>query len=109
MTAPEESFNLTDQAFRTLAARLAKEKDELNTQAVAEFVGVPGLVAEDILRDMVGRVSIQYQPAAMLERLICDGVVLLEISPQIPDPLDDSGSVSIGLKVRRLRDTVSEA
>ena len=101
--------SITDNIFRTLASRLAKEKDELMRQAVAEFVGVPGLTAEDILRDMVGRVSIQYQPATMLERLICDGVVLLEIGPQIPDPLDDSGSVSIGLKVRRLRDIVSEA
>lgn len=101
--------SITDNIFRTLASRLAKEKDELMRQAVAEFVGGPGLVAEDILRDMVGWVSIQYQPATMLERLVCDGVVLLEIGPQIPDPLDDSGSVSIGLKVRRLRDIVSEA
>lgn len=101
--------SLTDSIFRSLASRLAKEKDELMRQAVAEFVGVPGLMAEDILRDMVGRVMVQYQPATMLERLICDGVVLLEISPQVPDPLDDSGTVSIGLKVRRLRDIVSEA
>lgn len=101
--------SITDNIFRTLASRLAKEKDELMREAVAEFVGVPGLTAEDILRDMVGRVSIQYQLATMLERLICDGVVLLEISPQIFDPLDDGGSVSIGLKVRRLRDIVSEA
>ena len=99
-----ETNSLTDEIFRTLASRLAKEKDELMREAVAEFVGVPGLTAEDILRDMVGRVSIQYQMATMLERLICDGVVLLEISPQTFDLLDDGGSVSIGLKVRRLRD-----
>lgn len=102
-----DSESITDNTFRSLASRLAKEKDELMRQAVAEFVGVPGLTAEEILRDMAGRVMVQYQPATMLERLVCDGVVLLEISPQIPDPLDDSGSVSIGLKVRRL--WVSEA
>ena len=101
------SVSLTDEVFRTLASRLAKEKDELMRCAVAEFVGVPGLTAEDILRDMVGRVMVQYQPATMLDRLVCDGVVLLEISPQTPVPLDDSGTVSIGLKVRRL--WVSEA
>lgn len=101
--------SLTDSIFRSLASRLAKEKDELMRQAVAEFVGVPGLMAEDILRDMVGRVMVQYQPATMLERLICDGVVLLEISPQVPDPLDDQDgrTITAGFKVRRL--WVSEA
>ena len=99
-----DSESITDNIFRSLASRLAKEKDELMRQAVAEFVGVPGLTAEDILRDMVGRVMVQYQPATMLERLICDGVVLLEISPQIPDPMDDldGRTITAGFNVRRL-------